>query len=158
MAKLGAASAVIRAASAVILGVIAILVASYYGGIIGNHVQANYQKRVVTSKVQQQVRTAAFAQAVYEQFFTDCNAVLADNAKIEIARQRVASAKAAPDDTFGTKAGKVSDAEADLAGIQAIQVDTAARYNAAASEYTRGQFLAQSLPPQLVAPFNVTCQ
>lgn len=134
------------------------LVASYYGGILGNRIQANYNGRVVTSKVQQNVRTAPFAQAVYEQFFNDCNAVVADNAKIEIARERVAAVKSAPDDTFGTKAGRVADAEADLAGVQQSQVDTAARYNAAAAEYTRGQFRNASLPTQLTAPFNAVCQ
>lgn len=137
--------------------VAAALAASYYGGIIGNNAQANYNGRVVTSKVQQNVRTAAFAQDAYEQFFNDCNAVVADNAKIDIARQRVAEAKTAPEDAFGTKASKVADAEADLAGVQQAQVDTAARYNAAAAEYTRGQFLDASLPARLDAPFNISC-
>lgn len=134
------------------------LVISYYGGILGNRVQANYNGRVVTSKVQQNVRTAAFAQEVYEQFFDDCNAVVADNQKIAIARKRVAAAKSAPDDSFGTKSGKVADAEADLTGVQQAQADTAARYNAAAAEYTRGQFLAESLPTRLDPPYDITCQ
>jgi hypothetical protein len=150
-----------KVALAAVAGVVAVvavaLVVSYYAGILGNRVQASYQGRVVTSQVQQAVRSAPFAQETYEQFFDDCNAVVADNAKIEIARQRVAAAKAAPDDTFGTKAGKVADAEADLAGVQQAQVETAARYNAAAAEYTRGQFLDASLPTRLEAPYDTPC-
>lgn len=142
---------------ATLAAIIGFYALAYYGGIIGNHVQANYQKRVVTSQVQQQVRTAAFAQATYEQFFTDCNDVLADNLKITQARSRVAAIKAEPNDQFGQKAGRVADAVSDLTGLQQIQADTAARYNAAASEYTRGQFLDASLPAQIAPPYNVAC-
>lgn len=142
-----------------VLGGVLVAVSLYYGGIVGNHLRANYQKRVVTSQVEQRVRTPEFAQAAYERFFEDCNAVVADNAKIKIAKQRVRAAKAAPNDVFGTKAAKVSDAESDLAGVEQSQAETAAFYNAAASEYTRGQFLAENLPAELVAPYtNVSCR
>lgn len=144
--------------AAIVLVVVAVVAGSYYGGIIGNHVQASYNGRVVTSKVQQNVRTAAFAQAVYEQFFNDCNAVVAYNAQIEQAQQRVRQIKAEPDDQFGQKANHVADAISDLTGAQQAQVAVAARYNANASEYTRGQFLDASLPARINAPYDtVSC-
>lgn len=143
------------ASVAIVVGVYA---AAYYGGIVGNHVQANYQKRVVTDQVQQVVRTAGFAQAAYESFFNDCNAILADNLKITQARTRIAVLRQAPTDSFGQSSQRVADAVTDLTGLQQIQVDTAARYNADAAEYTRGQFLAASLPSHIDPPYNITCE
>jgi hypothetical protein len=151
----GRAVAIFVALVALIAAVWAI---TYYLGIFGNNVSANFNKRVVTAQVQQKVRTPDFAQATYEQFFNDCNAVVADNAKIELASQRVAAIKAGPDDQFGQKAARLSDAISDLTGVQQAQVETAARYNANASEYTRGQFLDRSLPPRINPPFtSVSC-
>lgn len=141
--------------AAVVIGLVWLV--TFWLGVFNANVKASSAKRTVTARVEQKVRGADFAQAAYEQFFNDCNAVVADNAKIDIARQRVAEAKTAPEDAFGTKASKVADAEADLAGVQQAQVDTAARYNAAAAEYTRGQFLDASLPARLDAPFNISC-
>lgn len=137
--------------------VAAVVAASYYGGIWGNHVQARYQKRVVTSQVEQGVRTAQFAQAAYESFFNQCAAVVADNAKIDLAQKRVAAAKALPDDAFGQKATSVSNAETDLTGLQQSQAGIAAQYNADAQEYTRGQFLDANLPPRLDSPYKYAC-
>lgn len=134
-----------------------LIVGLYYGGIIGNRLQANYQRRVVTSQVEQNVRRPDFAQATYEQFFNDCNAVVADNLKIGQAKQRIAAIRSLPDDALGRKQERLSDAITDLTGLQQIQADTAARYNAAAAEYTRGQFLAASLPARLDPPYDVDC-
>lgn len=148
---------IIKAISAFVVGAVVVGLVGYYGGIFSNNVQASYQGRVVTSQVQQRVRTADFAQATYEQFFNDCNAVVADKAKIAQAQERVREMKLLPEDIFGTKGSKVADAVSDLTGLQQSQADTAARYNAAAAEYTRSQFLAQSLPARLVPPYQVTC-
>lgn len=147
--------AAVGAVAAGIAAIVLIIAVSYYTGVVGNHVQASYNGRVVTSKVQQNVRTPAFAQAVYEQFFEDCNAVVAFNTQIAQAEQRVLAMKAVPDDQFGQKAGRVADAISDLTGVRQAQVATAARYNAAASEYTRGQFLDSSLPARINEPYTV---
>jgi hypothetical protein len=155
MTPLTALKALVGLLAAAVIAV----VATYYGGIWGNHLQANYAKRVVTSQVEQQLRTAQFAQATYEQFFDDCNAVLADNEKIAQAQERVKELGSQPDDQFGQKQTKVADAIADLAGIQAARADTVARYNANAAEYTRGQFRDANLPSRITPPYtHLDCQ
>lgn len=138
--------------------VAAVWAGAYYLGIVGSHVAASSARRTVTNRIQQSVNTPAFAQTAYEQFFNDCNAVVADNLKIGQAQQRVTALKSLPSDSFGQNATKLADALTDLTGLRQAQADTAARYNAAASEYTRGQFLAASLPAHLDPPYSVTCQ
>lgn len=140
---------------ATVVGVWALL---YYGGVISNNVQANYNKRVVTAQVQQSVRTKEFAQAAYEQFFKDCNDVVAMNGQLEAAKLRIEALKGLPDDVYGTKAQKVADAISDETGLEQGQQAVAARYNANAAEYTRGQFLDQNLPARLDPPYNYQCQ
>lgn len=150
-------AAVIGGVTTLVVVVAGILLGLYYGGILSNKAQAHYAKRVVTNQVQQRVRTAEFAQATYEQFFNDCNAVVADKAKIAQAKERVAAIRATPDDALDQKQQQLGQAITDLTGLQQIQAETAARYNANAAEYTRGQFLDASLPPRLDPPYNVTC-
>lgn len=134
----------------------------YWGGVLSNNVQASYNKRVVTSKIEQNVNTATFAQATYEQFFSDCNAYVAMNTQIDAAKQRVADAKtnvlAATDGLSKSQALQAeSAAEADLTGAIQQQANVAARYAAASAEYTRGQFKDANLPVSLDQSVT-TCQ
>jgi uncharacterized protein YcfJ len=122
------------------IGVIAVIfVGSYYGGIIGNHVQANYQKRVVTNQVQQAVRTPGFAQSAYERFFDLC-------ASVQTAETNL-----------GTQYGQLKNATGDdktridtnIAGLVSTRADAINTYNAEAAEYTHGQFRDRNLPYRL---------
>jgi hypothetical protein len=117
-----------------------ILVGSYYGGIIGNHVKANYAKRTVTSKVQQRVRTAVFAQSVYEGYFNECAAVKTIEASLDAQYNLLDSAT--------TDADK-SRINTNIGGLIGARADAINQYNADAAEYTRGQFLASNLPARL---------
>lgn len=142
MKSLGTALLALLAAVAVIAG---ISVGSYYLGIFGNHVQANYQKRVVTSQVQQQVRTAAFAQTAYEQFFDLCASVQTDEVTLDasLTQEKTAS----PDDK--------SRLETNIVGLLAARADSINTYNAQAREYTHGQFRDSNLPFRLpVGPYT----
>lgn len=119
---------------------ILIIVGSYYGGILGNQVQANYNKRTVTNKVQQHVRTPAFAQAVYEGFFNTCAQVQTTEATLDAQYEELAATTNSDD--------KVRIL-ANIAGNKSARADYINQYNADAAEYTRGQFLASNLPARL---------
>ena len=136
--------------------VIAAIWATIYGlGVIGNKTQASFNKRVVTSKIVQKINTADFAQATYEQFFNECNRVSALNDQIEQARQRLAEVKQLPEDV--TKSQQVGAAITDLNGVQSLQTQIAADYNAQSEAWTRVAFKDASLPPRLNPPYDVSC-
>lgn len=122
-------------ASVVVIGLV-----SYYGGIIGNNVQANYNKRVVTSKIKQNINTPAFAQGQYESFFNLCAAVQTAETSLDQQYAQLADATTADDKTR---------VNINIGGIIATRADAVNTYNAQAGEYTRGRFLASNLPPRL---------
>lgn len=132
---------------AVVVGLV-----SYYGGVLGNSVQANYNKRVVTSKIQQKVRTPEFAQGQYETFFNLCAAVQTAEASLEQQYAQLALATAPEDKTR---------ININVGGLIATRADAVNQYNADATEYTRGQFLASNLPSRLSAGYmrgeHTTC-
>lgn len=139
------------------LAVVALVWAGAYAlGVLGNKTQASYNKRVVTSKIQQNVNTATFAQAVYERFFDECNHVVALNDQIAQAKERLAETKGLPDDL--TKSQQVGAAITDLTGVRSLQTRVAADYNAQSEQWTRGAFKDANLPQRLVAPYdNIVC-
>ncbi len=112
---------------------------SYYGGIFGNKVQANYQKRVVTYQVQQKVRTADFAQAAYEHFFNLCGSVQDSEASLDALYAQLATAAAADK----------SQIETNITANIANRAQSINEYNNDSVEYTRGQFLDKNLPAKL---------
>jgi hypothetical protein len=135
--------------------VAAVWAASYALGIVGNKTQASYNKRVVTSKIQQQINTADFAQQTYEQFYNECNKVVALNAQIAQLKERLAEAKQLPNDA--TKSQQVGAAITDLTGAEALQTQIAADYNAQSEQWTRAAFKDANLPARLDPPYDVSC-
>jgi hypothetical protein len=133
------------AAALLAAGVVALaLFAAYYGGILGNRVQANYNKRVVTSQIQQRVRTPGFAQAAYERFFALCSSV--QTAEVSIEQQKELLARAVGSDR--------QRLEINVAGLVANRADAVNTYNTLAREYTSGQFLDQGLPTSLSLSYS----
>lgn len=117
----------------------------YYGGIGANKVQANYNKRVVTSRVQKDVRQPGFARTVYERFFELCAGVQTSEASLEQQYAQLDTADTPEDRTR---------IRINIGGLVATRADAANTYNAAAAEYTRGQFLADSLPATISATYT----
>lgn len=143
---------------ATIATIAAILALTYYVGIIGNRVQANYARATVTTKIGQVINQPGFAQATYERFWQECEDVLADNAKIAQGVSRVTQIRAEPDDAFGQKAGRLADAISDVTGLEGLQTQVAADYNAASEEWTRDEFKAVGLPDRLDPPYHLICE
>jgi hypothetical protein len=146
------------AALVAIVVALAFCVMAVFGlGIFSNKVQAQYNKAVLHSKVEQKVNDPTKAITNYEQFFSDCTAIQAANEQIAAARTRLAAVERSPDDGFGQKAGRVADAQADLTGVIQNRASIAARYNAASQQQTRALFKDAGLPAQIGPPYIVTC-
>lgn len=126
-------------------------------GVFAEKAQANFQKKVSGAQITQNIYQAEFRQNAYETFFKECNDVVAMNAQIVQAEERVKTLKAQPDDLFGQKANNLAVAIADLVGLRQNQTRVAANYNAQSSEYTRNPFKDASLPYRLTPPYEVTC-
>lgn len=137
-------SSAVGVATMIILGVVTLIAAlwaaGYYLGILGNKVQANYQKRVVTYQVQQRVRTAVFAQTAYEQFFNLCASVQSDEATLDAQYAELAQT---------TDPSNRDRIETNITALIAARADSINTYNAQAHEYTHGQFLDRDLPFQI---------
>lgn len=110
----------------------------YYGGVISNRVHANYNARVVTSKLKQQVNTASFMRESYDHFYNLCAAIQGDEVALDA--QRYALRSATTDDDKAR-------INANIAGITADRGGAIAEYNADAHKtFTLGTFRAADLP------------
>lgn len=139
------AGSVLAAIVGFVLLVVVIGVVSYYGGIIGNHVQANYNKRVVTSKIKQNINTPGFAQGQYERFFNLCAAVQTTEVTLDQQYIQLAQATTPEDKTR---------ININIGGLISNRADAVNTYNAEGAEYTRGRFLASNLTYPLLLAYT----
>jgi hypothetical protein len=134
------ASKTLLAVLAGVAAIAVILVVSYYGGIIGNHVQANYNARVVGSKVKQQVNTAEFARTSYEHFYDACASVQSLDQKLDEQYNELKTATGDDKTRIETNVG----------GLVGARADAVTQYNAdARKDWTLAVFKASDLPYQL---------
>lgn len=93
----------------------------------------------------------------YEQFYDDCRAVVALNAKIDNMQRELRERSAAYNpkaDSFGNEQKAIGSLRTNITGLRNQQADVAEQYNAKSSQTTRAQFKAADLPYTIDLPYE----